>query len=283
MGSKTPTTTEQKQVQTSAPPSWMENVFKRGGADAYQMYNTGMGGNVYGGPRVAPLSAPTYQAIGGLGSVPHQYQNYMNHLMNMPMQAERNIGELASSYKGGYDQDFEDVLQKSKEDVTDTINSYFAGSGGYGSGAHMKVLARELDALSKSARINHYRQNKQDMLQANALLGDFNKYRVGMVGNLFPAYNNAYSNMLQGSSVLNDYNQRLVDANRERWLEQDNSGWNRLNMLMNAGHGFARNYGTTMNNMTGYEMQGNNPWQNLATAIYGAKQAAEMIGKPAGK
>ncbi|WP_246257631.1 hypothetical protein, partial [Bartonella gabonensis] len=184
-------------------------------------------------------------------------------------------------------QDFEDVLQKSKEDVTDTINSYFAGSGGYGSGAHMKVLARELDALSKSARINHYRQNKQDMLQANALLGDFNKYRLGMVGNLFPAYNSAYSNMLQGSSVLNDYNQRLVDANRERWLEQDNSGWNRLNMLMNAGHGFARNYGTMTNNSTNSMIQGNNPWKNAGTVGSLALQAAPMafgymIGGPAG-
>ncbi len=26
MGSKTPATTEQKQVQTSAPPAWLENV-----------------------------------------------------------------------------------------------------------------------------------------------------------------------------------------------------------------------------------------------------------------
>ncbi|WP_273757218.1 hypothetical protein [Bartonella sp. MM73XJBT] len=287
MGSKSPATTEQRQVQTSAPPSWMQNVFKRGGADAYQMYNTGMGGNVYGGPRVAPLSTPTYQAIGGLGSVPHQYQSYMNYLMNTPMQAERNIGELASSYKGGYDQDFEDVLQKSKEDVADTINSYFAGSGGYGSGAHTKVLTRELDALSKSARINHYRQNKQDMLQANALLGDLNKYRLGMVGNLFPAYNSAYSNMLQGLSVLNDYNQRLVDANRERWLEQDNSGWNRLNMLMNAGHGFAGNYGTTTNNNTASVMAGNNPWQNVGTIGSLALQTAPMafgymVGGPIG-
>ncbi|WP_375693338.1 hypothetical protein [Bartonella sp. AP23HLJMH] len=276
MGSKTPTTTEQKQVQTSAPPAWMQNVFKRGGADAYNLYDTGMGGNVYGGPRVAPLSAPTYQAIGGLGAIPHQYQNYMNHLMNTPMQAERNIGELASSYKGGYDQDFEDVLKKSMDDVRDTINSSFVGAGGYGSGAHTKVLARELDALSKSARINHYRQNKQDMLHANALLGDFNKYRLGMIGNLFPSYNNAYSNMLQGSSVLNDYNQRLVDANRERWLEQDNSGWNRLNMLMNAGHGFARNYGTTTNNHTISKIEGNNPWKNVGAIGSLALQAAPM-------
>lgn len=48
MGSKTPATTEQKQVQTSAPPSWMADVFKRGGRDAYNLYNIGAGGNVYG-------------------------------------------------------------------------------------------------------------------------------------------------------------------------------------------------------------------------------------------
>ncbi len=94
------------------------------------------------------------------------------------------------------------------------------------------------------------------------MIDQLNENRLGMIGNLFPSYNNAYSNMLQGSSVLNDYNQRLVDANRERWLEQDNSGWNRLNMLMNAGHGFARNYGTTTNNVSESKMHGNDPWKN---------------------
>ncbi len=83
--------------------------------------------------------------------------------------------------------------------------------------------------------------------------------------------------MLQGSSVLNDYNQRLVDANRERWLEQDNSGWNRLNMLMNAGHGFARNYGTTTGNNTSSLMQGNDPWKNFATV---AGLATSFMGIP---
>ncbi|WP_375693820.1 hypothetical protein [Bartonella sp. AP32XZML] len=33
-------------------------------------------------------------------------------------------------------------------------------------------------------------------------------------------------------------------------------------MLMNAGHGFARNYGTTTNNVSESKMHGNDPWKN---------------------
>ncbi|EJF95603.1 hypothetical protein [Bartonella elizabethae] len=278
MGSETPSTTQQKQVQTSAPPAWMEKVFKRGGADAYQMYNTGIGGNVYGGPRVAPLSDQTRYAIGGLGSIPHHYQNrsLMNTIYN-PTSAANNLGRMASGGMVGQNPSFNAALQNSLDRVRDTINSSFAGAGRYGSGAHTGVLANELGALSTSATANQYNQDVQNMMQANAMVDQANQNQLGASNNFLQGYGNAYSNAMQGGGVLDNYNQRVVDANRERWLEQDNSGWNRLNMLMNAGHGFARNYGTTTNNLTGTMMQGNNPWQNLATAIYGAKKAAEKF------
>ncbi|WP_254473221.1 hypothetical protein [Bartonella sp. B1098] len=263
MGSKTPTTQEQKQVQTSAPPSWMQNVFKRGGADAYQMYDTGIGGNVYGGPRVAPLSDQTRYAIGGLGSIPSHYQNrsLMNTIYN-PTSAANNLGRMASGGMVGQNPSFNAALQNSLDRVRDTINSSFAGAGRYGSGAHTDVLANELGALSTSATANQYNQDVQNMMQANAMIDQANQNQLGASNNFLQGYGNAYSNAIQGGGVLDNYNQRLVDANRERWLEQDNSGWNRLNMLMNAGHGFARNYGTTTNNLTDTMMQGNDPWKN---------------------
>ncbi len=47
-------------------------------------------------------------------------------------------------------------------------------------------------------------------------------------------------------------------------------------MLMNAGHGFARNYGTTMNNVSESKMPGNDPWRNAmiiaALGLEGAKK-----------
>lgn len=287
MGSETPSTTQQKQVQTSAPPSWVENIFKRGGKDALNLYASGAGGNVYGGPRVAPLSAPTYQAIGGLGSVPHQYQNYMGYLMNTPTSSMRNLGWIASGGMMGDNSYFDEELKRGLSEVRNSINRQFLGSGLYGSSAHKNELNEGLS--DEFARIK-YEQRYRDlpyMMQANAMIDQFNQNRLGMVGSLFPAYNNAYTNMLQGSGVLNDYNQRLVDANRERWLEQDNSGWNRLNMLRNAGQGFAGNYGTTTNSNTASVIAGNNPWRNVGTIGSLALQTAPMAfgymaGGPAG-
>ncbi|MGF7157631.1 hypothetical protein [Bartonella heixiaziensis] len=277
MGSKTPATTEQKQVQTSAPPAWMENVFKRGGRDAYQMYDTGIGGNVYGGPRIAPLSDQTRYGISGLGSIPHHYQNrsLMNTIYN-PTSAAMNLRHMASGGVVGQNPSFNAALQNSLDRVRDTINSSFAGAGRYGSGAHAGVLANELGALSTSAMADQYNRDADRMMQANSLIDQANQNQLGASNNFLQGYGNAYSNAIQGGGVLDNYNQRVVDANRERWLEQDNSGWNKLNMLMNAGHGFARNYGTTTNNNTASMMQGNNPWKNVGAIGSLALQTAPM-------
>ncbi|WP_375673748.1 hypothetical protein [Bartonella sp. TS82HLJMH] len=278
MGSKTPATTEQKQVQTSAPPAWMENVFKRGGRDAYQMYDTGIGGNVYGGPRIAPLSDQTHYGISGLGSIPHHYQNrsLMNTIYN-PTSAAMNLRHMASGGMVGQNPSFNAALQNSLDRVRDTINSSFAGAGRYGSGAHAGVLANELGALSTSAMADQYNRDADRMMQANSLIDQANQNQLGASNNFLQGYGNAYSNAIQGGGVLDNYNQRVVDANRERWLEQDNSGWNKLNMLMNAGHGFARNYGTTTGNNTSSLMQGNDPWKNFATV---AGLATSFMGIP---
>ncbi|WP_208442332.1 hypothetical protein [Bartonella raoultii] len=277
MGSETPSTTQQKQVQTSAPPSWAENIFKRGSRDALNLYDTGAGGNVYMGPRVAPLSAPTYHAIGGLGSIPSHYQNraLMNLIYN-PTSSMINLGRMASGGMVGNNPYFEQALQNSMNSIRDTINSSFSGAGRYGSASHMNALSRALDGLSTNARANQYNQDLQHMMQANAMVDQANQNQLGASNNFLQGYGNAYSNMLQGSGVLNDYYQRLVDANRERWMEQDNRGWNRLNMLRNAGHGFAGNYGTVANNNTASVIAGNNPWKNVGTVGSLALQTAPM-------
>ncbi|WP_208434743.1 hypothetical protein, partial [Bartonella taylorii] len=203
MGSKTPATTEQKQVQTSAPPTWMENVFKRGGADAYHLYNTGAGGNVYGGLRIAPLSDQTRYGISGLGSIPHHYQNrsLMNTIYN-PTSAAMNLRHMASGGVVGQNPSFNAALQNSLDRVRDTINSSFAGAGRYGSGAHAGVLANELGALSTSAMADQYNRDADRMMQANSLIDQANQNQLGASNNFLQGYGNAYSNAIQGGGVL---------------------------------------------------------------------------------
>ncbi len=123
---------------------------------------------------------------------------------------------------------------------------------------------------------DQYNRDADRMMQANAMIDQANQSQLGVSNNFLQGYGNAYSNAIQGGGVLDAHNQRVVDANRERWLEQDNSGWNRLNMLMNAAHGFARNYGTTTNNVSGSTMQGNSPWKNTGTVGSLALQVAPM-------
>ncbi|MET3560730.1 hypothetical protein ABID39_001439 [Bartonella japonica] len=263
MGSKTPSTTQQKQVQTSAPPSWADNIFKQGATNALNLYNLGAGGNVYGGPRIAPLSAPTYHAIGGLGSIPYHYQNSsLMNLLHTPTAAASNLGRMASGGMMGGNSYFKQALQEGLDDVENRINRYFSGIGRYGAPDHKDELRKGSGSVYARAMADQYNQDLQHMMQANAMIDQANQNQLGASNNFLQGYGNTYSNALQGSSLLDDYNQRLVDANRERWLEQDNSGWNRLNMLMNAGRGFAGNYGKTTNNMSESKMHDNDPWKN---------------------
>ncbi|MBB5074430.1 hypothetical protein HNQ69_001572 [Bartonella callosciuri] len=281
MGSKRPTETQQRQVQTSAPPSWVDNIFKQGATNALGLYNSGAGGNVYNGPRIAPLSAPTTHAIGGLGSVPSQYQNNsLMNLINTPTVSASNLGRIASGGLMGGNSYFGQVLQEGLDEVENRINRYFSGIGRYGTPDHKDELRKGSGSVYARAMADQYNQDLQHMMHANAMIDHSNQNQLGAANNFLHGYGNAYSNALQGSSLLDAYNQRLADAERERWLEQDNSGWNRLNMLMNAGHGFAGNYGTTTNNSTNSLMQGNNPWKNVLGLLGGVGQfVAPYLGK----
>ncbi|EJF79528.1 hypothetical protein MCO_01094 [Bartonella sp. DB5-6] len=278
MGEKRPTETKQHQVQTTAPPSWVDNLFRQGGAHAFGLYNSGAGGNVYGGPRVAPLSAPTTQAIGGIGSVPLHYQNRsLLNLINNPTASANNLGRIASGGMMGRNSYFGQALQDGLDDVENRINRYFSGIGRYGTPDHKDELRKGSGSVYARAMADQYNQDLQHMMQANAMIDQTNQNQLGAANNFLHGYSNAYTNAMQGGGVLDAYNQRLVDANRERWLEQDNSGWNRLNMLMNAAHGFAGNYGSTTNNNTASMMQGNDPWKNFATV---AGLATSFMGVP---
>ncbi|WP_208438410.1 hypothetical protein [Bartonella vinsonii] len=290
MGDKRPTETKQQQVQTTAPPSWASNIFRQGSANASHLYNSGAGGNVYMGPRVAPLSAQTTQAIGGLGSVPYQYLNpSLMSVVQNPTSSATNLGRVASGGMMGPNSYFGQVMREGMDEVENRINRYFSGIGRYGTPDHRDELRKGSGSVYARAMADQYNRDADRMMQANAMIDQYNQNQAGVANNYFQGYGNAYSNAIQGGGMLDAYNQRLVDANRERWMEQDNSGWNRLNMLMNAGHGFARNYGTTTNSNTASMMEGNNPWRNLAivaglgTSFMGIPEISKPFGAFLGK
>ena len=57
-----------KSTTTNSPPAWASDAFKRAGADALKLYESGEGGNTYMGSTVAPLSGTTMQGVNQLAN-----------------------------------------------------------------------------------------------------------------------------------------------------------------------------------------------------------------------
>lgn len=173
------------------------------------------------------LSPQTHHTLEEIIKLPEQYLHAIA-LINTPTQAEKNLEMIASGGMMGKNAHFNKALQSSMDRVRDTINSSFSGAGRYGSGAHTQVLERELGVLSANARVNHFHQNRQDMLQANAILGDLNKSRLSMTEDLLKGYEKALSDAAQAKAILDADNQQRVNAAHQQWIREDNQEWHEL-------------------------------------------------------
>ncbi|UXN06080.1 tail fiber domain-containing protein [Bartonella sp. HY761] len=239
---------EQKQTesQTNAPPAWSQALFQQGASDALSAYQNGQGGNVYQGQRVADLSDTTKSAIDGLANSANNFDNdYLRQLMNNPTSSASNLTKMASGDLIGNNSAFNEALQNTLNNTATTINSQMAGAGRYGSGAHSGVLANNLGQVATSALSNQYNQDVKNMLTANSQIDSANQGQVAGAANYLGNESNAWRNALNGGQTLDDNAQAQVDADWQKWLEDDNRDWSRLNLLQNAATGFSGNYGTS--------------------------------------
>ena len=281
--------TKQTSTQTSAPPEWAAPLFKTGAKDAMNLYNSGQGGNVYQGERVADLSDTTKNAINGLQNTAANYGNsYLQGLASGPNVSGQNLANMAAGKMVGGNTNFNQALQNTLDNTANTINSQMSGAGRYGSGAHSGVMSRQLGETATGALSNQYNQDVQNMMNANQMIDSANNNQLGAASSYYQGQGNALLNALKGSTLLDQNSQQKLDATREKWGEEDNRGWNRLAMLLGAAQGAAGNYGTTSAKQTA--KQSGNPLQSIGNGIsaglglFGksdirAKENISLVGK----
>ncbi|OPB30168.1 tail fiber domain-containing protein [Bartonella sp. WD12.1] len=235
----------QTTTQTNAPPVWSQGILQQASSDALDLYNQGIGGNVYEGDRHAGLSDATLNAIQGLGNAANQFNNPMiNQLLNSPTQSQQNLSTMASGGWIGNNSKFNDALDNALSKTSDAVNQSMAGAGRYGSGAHTGVLTDELGALATSAAAQQYNQDVLNMMNANQMIDKATHNQINAANNFYQGQSNAQSNALKGGMVQDANNQHALDVEREKWMEQDNQAWNRLEQLLKVGTTAAGNYGT---------------------------------------
>ncbi|EJF76756.1 hypothetical protein ME7_00788 [Bartonella birtlesii LL-WM9] len=241
----------QTTTQTNAPPAWAADIFKKASAQALDMYNKGIGGNVYQGERVAGLGNLTKNALTGLQQAADQYNNpVLTQLFNAPTQTAHNLLGMAKGDWIGGNSKFNAALQNALSKTSDAINQSMSGAGRYGSGAHTGVLADELGALATNATAQQYNQDVQNMMNANQMIDRSLYDQVNAANNYYQGQSNAQSNALKGGIVQDMNRQNILDAERQKWNEQDNQGWNRLEQLLRVGTQAAGNYGTASGKST---------------------------------
>lgn len=233
-------------TQTSEPPSWAKPLFTTSAKDALDLYNSGKGGNVYQGDRVANLSATTTGAVGKLGDAANMYNSdAVNKLATGDTSSATNLANMANGSMIGNNTAFNEALQNTLSNTANTINSSMSGAGRYGSGAHSGVMANQLGQVATNAMANQYNQDVSNMMNANNQIDSANMNKLSGLNSLYQGYSNAAGNQLAGGQILDQNAQNKLNAERDKWSETDNQGWTRLGLLQSAAAGAAGNYGTT--------------------------------------
>jgi len=306
--------TSSKQETTNSPPDWAKPLFEQSASEAKTIYDSGAGGNVYQGNTVAGLGKTTqfginrvndaangwntgkgtYGQFGNIASgqtgisTEGDYRNILKQAQ-APTSAASNLGEMASgSFLKEGNPYFNEMLGNQMDKTAARIQSQFAGSGRYGSGANTSVLGSELGALSTNALYNQYNQDTQNMMAANGMIDASNATALGQqnaavqgisgvqgqnIGNQLSALTSQagldqqnFANRLAGGQAQIEAGQ-LRDANKQaqltadftKWQSEDMQPWTRLGLLQAAAAGAAGNYGTN----TQTSSQGMNPLSML--------------------
>ncbi|WP_336288147.1 MULTISPECIES: tail fiber domain-containing protein [unclassified Bartonella] len=235
----------QTTTQTNAPPAWAEDIFKTASAQALDLFNKGIGGNVYQGERTAGLGDITKNALTGLQKAADQYNDpALMGLLNAPTKSAMNLSHMAQGNLIGNNSKFNNALQNALNKTSDAINQSMSGAGRYGSGAHTGVLTDELGTLATNALAQQYNQDVKNMMNANQMIDTASRDQVNAANAYFQGQSNAQNNVLKGGMVQDAARQNALDAQRQKWMEEDNQGWNQLERLLNAGTQAAGNYGT---------------------------------------
>lgn len=237
--------TQQTSTSQYSPPDWARGLFERFASDASNLYNNGQGGHAYTGQRVADLSDMSKNAMNNLAAIGGQFNNpYLSSILSGATSSQNNLSDLASGKYIGHNSDFQTALNNGLNDAATTINSQMSGAGRYGSGANNAVLANRLGTIASSANALQYNQDIANMMNAN---GQIDRARLGQLNgaaNMLGAQSNNAAAQLHGGAMLDKNAQDKLNSNWQSWLDKDNEGWNRLQLLKDAMNSAAGRYGS---------------------------------------
>lgn len=267
MGGKAKRKQTQSSTQTNSPPAWAVPLFQQGAKDAQDLYQSGAGGNVYQGKRVTDLSGETQSGLKGLQQALDGFADSgLQSGLGKPTAAQNNLADMAAgNYLSQGNPYYRERLDQAVGDMAAKVNSQMSGAGRYGSGANSDILAKNSSAMLLDGLDKDYSRAMQNMLAANEQIDSANQGALNSAGNYLRNWSNGAQAQMQGGRIKDGNAQDKLNAAQQKWEEEDNKGWRRLDYLQNAAKGFAGNYGTQTTNSTNMISDKRNPWDTVGS------------------
>lgn len=285
-----------KQTTENKPPEWAVPLFTKSADEAKRIYDSGVGGGVYQGKTVADLTNTTRSGINMLtGTQPtnlsgtvgpiktgDQWQSAINDSKKNSA-AEQYLTGYArgDNLKGDGNPFYRQRLDREIADSNALIQSQFAGSGRFGSGANQSTIADNTNNMLLSGLENDWNREQANQFNAVNAIDAGRNTQMGNRLNAISGLTNVESQNINNrmSAVNTDFQNRLAlgdaqikagqtqQANDQaklqseyaKWMANDMKDWTRLGLLQSAAAGSAGNYGTNVQTST----QPFNPLQGL--------------------
>lgn len=233
---------KQTTTQSSAPWSGAQPALTQAVGGAQNLYNAGVGSQVYTGSTVVPWSSQTTQAMGNIHN--NVNANIDGRGLNGQYQGIINNGGFNASQQGALDNtrnlansqfsvtpELQKVLDAQASKVGDAVNLNASAAGRYGSGANQSLLAKNVGDLANQTIYNDYTnwQGRRDAANSNL----FNMGQQGF-SNLGAAYTglNAPNQDLMNIGAMNeDLATRYKNDELRVFNEAQNKPWEQLGRL----------------------------------------------------
>lgn len=266
------------QTSSSSSEPWKvaQPALKQGIGAAQNLFNNGVGAQVYNDSTVVPWDAKTIQGqnaitnsananIGGKG-LSGQFQNVINNGGYNAGQLEA-LNNTRSIANGSFNINEDPAFQQVVDQATNSVNGNASGAGRYGSGTNQQLLGSTIGDLG--ARQYQAWQQRKDA--ANSNLFNMGSTGFGQLGQAYSGMQAPAQSLMQVGAMNEDLATRTMNDKLRIFNEQQNKPWENLSRLQAIASGAGQLGGSQTQSQPGQ-----NPF--LTALGYGATGAGLLGG-----
>lgn len=253
---------KQTTTQTSSPWSGAQPALTQAIGGAQNLYNSGVGSQVYTGSTVVPWSSQTQQAMNNIQNnanvntgnrgLSEQYQDTIvnggyNHAQREALYNTRNLANSQFSVSP----ELQKVLDAQASKVSDAVNLNASAAGRYGSGANQTLLAKNVGDLANQTIYNDYTNFLGRRDAANSNLFNMGQQGFNNLGAAYTGINAPNQDLMNIGAMNEDLATRYKNDELRIFNEAQNKPWEQLGRLNAIATGAGSMGGTTTESKPG--------------------------------